>query len=97
MGGFQVNDLWSFDKMIATRLMKLLYFAGLIGIVGFGLVSFLGSFAVIRYNLSAGVGTMLVAAVATALGVLVWRVICELWLLGFNIYERLGEIRDRTK
>ena len=38
---------------------------------------------------------MALAVIGTALGALVWRVVCELWMLGFNIYDRLGEIRDR--
>ena len=96
MGEFEIKDLLTFDKMIATRVMKVLYFAGLVGVVGFGLVSFVGSFGVMRYNVSAGLGAMFIAVVATTLGVLVWRVTCELWLLGFNIFDRLGEIRDRV-
>ena len=97
MGGFELTDLLHFEKMVATRVMKFLYFVGLIGIIGFGLFSFIGSFAVLRYNAAAGLGTMLIATIGTALGVLIWRVVCELWLLGFNIFDRLGEIRDRTR
>lgn len=97
MGGFDVKDLLTFDKMIATKVMKLIYFVGLVGIVGFGLVSFVGSFRMMSYNFSTGLGATFIALVATALGVLVWRVTCELWLLGFNIFDRLGEIRDRVK
>ena len=43
MGGFDVKDLLTFDKMIATKVMKLIYFVGLVGIVGFDLVSFVRS------------------------------------------------------
>lgn len=96
MSAFQVNDLLSFDKLIATRVMKLVYAIGMVGIALMGVVTFLGSFSAMRQSFATGVGTMLLAVVGTALGVLLWRVMCELWLLGFNIYDRLGEIRDRT-
>lgn len=97
MSDFQLSDLFSFEKMVATTVLKYVYFIGLILIVGFGLVSFVGSFGVMKYSGSAGLGTMLMAVVGTALGVLVWRVICELYLLGFRIYDRLGEIRDGVR
>ena len=97
MGSFDLKDLLTFDKMIATKVLKLIYLVGLVGIVGFGIVSFVGSFRVMGYSFSGGLGTMFIALVGTALGVLVWRVTCELWLLGFNIFDRLGEIRDRIK
>jgi hypothetical protein len=95
MSGFQASDLLSFDKLIATKVMKFVYFVGLLGIALFGLVTVFGSLAAMRMSFSTGLGTMLLAVVGTALGLLVWRVMCELWLLGFNMYDRLGEIRDR--
>jgi len=96
MSAFQVSDLLSFDKLIATKVMKFVYFVGLIGIALAGIVTFLGSFAAMRLSFVTGLGTMMLAVIGTALGVLLWRVMCELWLLGFNIYDRLGEIRDRV-
>ncbi len=96
MSAFQVGDLLSFDKLIATKVMKFVYFVGLVCIGFGGIITFLGSFGAMRLSLVTGLGTMVVAIIGTALAVLLWRVMCELWLLGFNIYDRLGEIRDRT-
>ena len=39
--------------------------------------------------------TLVIAPLAAAVAVLYWRFVCELFLLAFNTYERLGEIRDR--
>lgn len=96
MSAFQISDLLSFDKVIAPKVMKFVYFVGLIAIALAGVVTFLGSFGAMRLSLAGGLGTMIIAVLGTALAVLLWRVMCELWLLGFNIYERLGEIRDRV-
>ena len=96
MNGFQASDLLSFDKMIATKVMKFVYFVGLLCIALSDLVTFVGSFAAMRLSVATGFGTMVLAVIGTALAVLIWRVMCELWLLGFNMYDRLGEIRDRV-
>jgi len=96
MSNFTVGDLLSFEKMVAESVLKFVYFVGLIGIVIFGLVTFFGSFAVLHYSGIKGIGTMVAAVIGTGLGCLIWRVTCELWLLGFRIYDRLGEIRDAT-
>ena len=97
MNSFQVSDLLSFDKVIAPRVMKLVYFVGLIGVAVGGIAAFLGGLAAMALSFTTGLGTMILAVIGTALGALVWRVMCELWMLGFNIYDRLGEIRDRLE
>ena len=41
-----------------------------------------------------GLGGVLLALVATVLSLLLWRLMCELLILAFNIYARLVEIRN---
>jgi hypothetical protein len=48
-----------------------------------------------QYQAVMGLGTIIVALIAAVVGVLGWRFLCELWLLAFLIYGRMGEIRDR--
>ncbi|AMP03394.1 hypothetical protein CPter91_1008 [Collimonas pratensis] len=43
---------------------------------------------------SEGIGRMLLTLVALLLSLLIWRLLSELGILAFNIYERLVEIRD---
>lgn len=96
MSAFRVSDLLSFEKVIATKVMKLVYLIGMIGIAIAGVVAFLGSFGAMQLSSGAGLLTMLLSVVGTALALLIWRVVCELWILGFKIYERLAEIRDNV-
>lgn len=78
------QDLFSFDKMISATAIKIIYAAGLICCVLFGIgFLFNGTFT----SFLIGLGILLV-------GPVVWRIICESAILLFGIYERLGNIRN---
>ena len=96
MNGFRLADLLSFEKLLSLTLLRLVYFAGLLGITIGVLVSAFGAFGVMSYSFKAGLGTLLAALFFGALGVLIWRAICELWTVIFGIYDRLGQIRDHS-
>ena len=81
------SDLTTFEKLISPTLIKFLYW---IGIVLAGLRSLFTSF-----SLGGGVLGALLAIVGTIAILLGWRVLCEIYVVVFGIYDRLGEIRDR--
>jgi hypothetical protein len=79
--------LLGFERLIAPVLIKLIYWAGIVVILIAGATGFV--------NASGdGIGRMLLTLVALLLSLLIWRLVSELWILAFNIYERLVEIRD---
>lgn len=92
---FRVADLFSFERLISTSLVKLLYFVGMIGGVIGGLIAVVAALGTMRYNAMGGIGALLIALLLTAAGLLVWRVLCEGMILAFSIYDRLGEMRDQ--
>jgi len=77
---------FGFEKLIAPVLIKLIYWIGIVVILVAGVASF--------FNTVGGVGRMLLTLVALLLSLLIWRLVSELWILAFNIYQRLVEIRD---
>ncbi|QYU70871.1 DUF4282 domain-containing protein [Leptolyngbya sp. 15MV] len=93
--GFAIRDLLDFEKLIALKVLKIVYYLGLIGITLFALVSLAGAFGMMSYDITLGLGTMLMVVIGFALGVLFWRILIELYMTFFGIYERLGEVRDR--
>jgi hypothetical protein len=95
--GFQeiADRFLSFDKLIGSALIKFLYYAGLVGIGLGSLIILIGALAAGRYNAGALLSGVFLAAIVAVVGAVVWRFTCELWLLFFQIYNRLGEIRDR--
>ena len=86
----QLSDFTSFEKLISPTLIKILYWVGIVVIVLGGLRALFTAF-------SAGGGVLgaLLAIVGTIAFLIGWRVACEIYIVVFGIYDRLGEIRDR--
>lgn len=91
---FQFADLFNFQKMVAPRVLKVIYWLGLIGIALTALISLLGGLAMMQYSFATGLGTVLLSLLALALGGLMWRVIIEIYTVFFNIHDRVTEIRN---
>ncbi|MBL8550499.1 MAG: DUF4282 domain-containing protein [Hyphomonadaceae bacterium] len=90
-----IGRFLGFEKMIGPHLVKFMYYVGL-GFIGIALMIALGSaaFSITSTPMQSGL-TIVIGPLAAAVGVLWWRFVCELFLLAFNTYERLGEIRDK--
>lgn len=84
-----LNNIFSFNKLISEEIIKLLYYVGLLAIA-------LGFIYNIWQSFTSGVAAflpLLIGAIITVLvSVLAWRVICELIVVLFRMYKRLGAI-----
>lgn len=87
-----VSRFTSFDRLIATSLIKFLYWVGMIVIA---LVVLFGAFSGFGRGFMSGLGTLIAAPIAGALMVIFWRFLCELYLVIFGMYNRLGEINEK--
>lgn len=94
---FESADMFSFQKMIAPRILKIVYWIGLVGITIMALVSFVGALGMLQYSVSGALGTMVIAVIGLAFGTLVWRVLIEMYTVFFNIHDRVTEIRDALR
>lgn len=92
-----LGSLLNFDKFVAPTLIKIVYWLGIVGIVLGMLVSMAGALQMMSYNAATGLGSILIAVIGAAVGLLVWRVICELWIVIFSINDRLGVLVERGK
>ncbi len=76
-----------FEKMIAPQIIQFMYYivGGLIllGGVGTGLFTMTQSFL-------GGIAQILII---TPISLVFWRIWCELMILAFKIYDRLGELK----
>ncbi|MCW0197300.1 DUF4282 domain-containing protein [Sphingopyxis sp.] len=95
MNGFEIGDLFKFDKMVAPTILRIVYWLGLIGIAIACLMSMLGAIRMMSFSAATGLGMLLVAIIALGFGALVWRIVIEIYMVIFSINDRLGEIRDR--
>lgn len=90
-----IQRFWGFDKLLGPVLVKIIYYLGLamlaIGVF-FGVI---GGLFMMPNNFIRGAFTLLLSPVLGAVILVYWRFLCELFILAFEAYERLGEIRDR--
>ena len=75
-----IGEFLTFRRMMGPLVLQLLFWVGTIGIIAFGLRELES-------------GDRLVGWVAMIFGVLALRLVFELILLAFRMYDRLGEIR----
>lgn len=89
-----LNQLLSFDKMIGTTLIKVLYYIGLVGIALYAIFGFLGGLGMMTRSFGMGLGVALGSLIGAALGVLFWRFMCEIYMLFFRISDDVREIKN---
>lgn len=91
---------FSFQKLITPRFVKFIYVVGLMALTaggigwaiwaGLGLRSATLPTRIGVYYIAIGAGVAIV-------GNLVWRVLCEIWIVLFNIHNLLGSIERETR
>jgi hypothetical protein len=90
-----VQSLLSFDRLLGPTLVKIVYFVGAAGIVLGGAFALLTAiFSLAGGNFGAGFMQLLAVPAVCAVAFVYWRFLCELFMLAFLAYERLGEVRD---
>lgn len=89
-----IKRFTSFDRLIATTLIKILYWIGLIGIALGTLIAMIGALGMMTQSFAAGFGAFVLAPIGGLIGLLFWRFLMEIYIVIFSIHDRLGEIRD---
>jgi hypothetical protein len=92
-----IKRFTTFDRLIATTLIKILYWIGVVGIVLGTLVLMMQGIGRMGFSPAAGLGAVLAAPIVGFIGLLFWRFLMEMYIVIFSIHERLGEIRDQNK
>ncbi|AWM38270.1 hypothetical protein GobsT_36090 [Gemmata obscuriglobus] len=87
-----LTDFLLFREFIAPLFVKLIFFLSIGVLVLVGLASV--AFGLIAGKLEMVFGAICSAVIFLPLSLLMVRVYCELVLLGFSLYDRLGEIKN---
>lgn len=85
----------SFESLIGQDLIKFVYFAGLVVGAIVTIILMFASLASAGSSRGLGLMGLFVFPLIAAFALIVWRFYCELAILLFQMYHRMGEIRDR--
>jgi hypothetical protein len=94
MGGF-----FAFQRLFSADFIRVLYIAGAIVItlsgifLIFGMAKGLG----VEIPVDARIGGKLQGVLLMVFGNIVWRILCEGWIVLFVIHEKLGDIDTNTR
>jgi len=84
----------TFDKLIGTKLIKILYYLGLIGILLSGLFGVFGGIMSLGSSFIGGLGAIIAALLVTIIGIAFWRFLCEIYMLFFRMSDDLRDIKN---
>ena len=85
----------SFDRLLGPTLVRFVYYFGAAVIVVLGIGALLTAvFSIASGNFGAGAMQLLAVPAVAAVSLVYWRFLCELFMIAFLNYERMGEVRD---
>jgi len=93
--GNDIVDFLLFRKLVAPIIIQILFWLGLLGVLGFGCFQLLMAAMALTKSVEAGLFLFCVAAIYLVLGPIVVRLYCEMLIVIFRIYETLSEMNDR--
>ncbi len=88
-----VTQFLSFDKLMGSGLVKIVYFLGLIGIVLGVLFAAFGAFSMMTVDFMTGLGMLVFAPIGGILAICFLRFACELYIAIFRIADDISAIR----
>ncbi|MBY0563800.1 MAG: DUF4282 domain-containing protein [Hyphomonadaceae bacterium] len=92
-----LGSLMNFDRFVAPSLIRIVYWVGIVAIVLGALATMAGSLGSLSYSPTNAMGGIVIAIIGGLVGLLVWRVACEVWIVIFSINDRLGQLVERGK
>lgn len=93
-----IQRFLGFDRLIGTTLVKFVYYFGAVAIIVYAIGALLtGVFSLSSGNIGEGAPRLIAAPVVAAVSLVYWRFFCELCMLAFRAYDRLGEVRDSLR
>lgn len=94
-----IRAFLNFDSFIFPRIASVIYWIGMVLIVMITFGSAIGALFMGGQEAQLGLGGGILGFVAAMLGggigIIVWRVVVEFWLVVFSIRETLRDIRDQ--
>ncbi|MGE3246491.1 MAG: DUF4282 domain-containing protein [Beijerinckiaceae bacterium] len=90
-----MGSFFQWDKFVTPQLVKVFYYLNLV-LIGFAVLGGIGSaIAYMRFSLFGGLGTLIGTLILGVLGVILARMMAELFMIFFRVEEHLRAVRIR--
>ena len=89
-----ISNFLSFDKLIGTTHIRVLYYLGLVGIVLFAIAGLFGGIGAMKYSFFGGVSAIGGALLGSVLAIVFWRFMCEIYMLFFRMSDDIRDIKN---
>ena len=90
-----LNLFLNFDKLIGAKLIKILYYLGLV-MIGIGtILAVFQGLALMRHSFAGGLGSIIMCLIGAVVGVVFWRFLCEIYMLFFRMSDDLRDIKNQ--
>jgi hypothetical protein len=90
-----LRRLLNFDRLMGPDLVRLVYYFGAAVIATLAAVNIVLAFVTMAGgNIGGGVMQLIATPAVAAVVFVYWRFACELFMLAFLSYDRLGQVRD---
>lgn len=93
--GGLIGRFWGFEELLGASLIKLVYYIGLFAILIGVVIGIVTALIGIGQNGAGALVMVLIAPIGGIIALIYWRFLCEIILLSFLMYDRLGEVRDK--
>ena len=93
--GGLIGRFWGFEELLGASLIKLVYYIGLFVIVIGVVIAIVTSLIAMGQQGAGALVMVLLAPIGGIIALIYWRFLCEIILLSFLMYDRLGEVRDK--
>lgn len=93
--GGLIGRFWGFEELLGASLIKLVYYIGLFAIAIGVIFAIVGALLAMGQQGASALIMLVLAPIGGVIGLIYWRFLCEIILLSFLMYDRLGEVRDK--
>ena len=93
--GGLIGRFWGFEELLGASLIKLVYYIGLFAILIGVVIGIVTALIGMGQNGAGALVMVLLAPIGGIIALIYWRFVCEIILLSFLMYDRLGEVRDK--
>ena len=89
-----LQNFIGFDKLIGTKLIKALYYLGLVGIILFVIGGLFTALGAMRYSFLGGLSALGGTLLGAVIGIVFWSFMCEIYMLFFLMSDDLRDIKN---